>query len=143
MEAKWSGDWNEKSENSSSNTSVLSIHNLQLHSAAFSRFHLPLQQEAYCACPLFHIYFILNQNYLSGTKIEGASTIRPFKLISIIDYFILFYLILILMWRLLLNKKLTDALKDLMDNCVGNVEEDVSDGFMKKKITFTISKKTF
>jgi len=64
MEAKWSGDWNEKSENSSSNTSVLSIHNLQLHSAAFS--------------------------------------------------------------RLLLNKKLTDALKDLMDNCVGNVEDEKS-----------------
>ena len=56
MEAKWSGDWNEKSENSSSNTSVLSIHNLQLHSAAFSRFHLPLEQGGYCACPLFHIY---------------------------------------------------------------------------------------
>ena len=33
MEAMWTGDWAE----SSSNTSVLSIHNLQLHSAVFTR----------------------------------------------------------------------------------------------------------
>ena len=33
MEAMWTGDWAE----SSSNTSVLSIHNLQLHSSVFTR----------------------------------------------------------------------------------------------------------